>query len=103
MLDRARHDALASRRSSGSDAEHRQVVGLGSTAGENDLVRRRVDERGYLGARAIHQPSRGLPRLVHARRVAKRRAQSFVHRCAHLGVERRGGVVVGVDHGGGSD
>ena len=97
MLDRA-HDQVLLRSCVGARrAEHREIVRLGATAGEDHLGRRRVNQRRDLPARGFQALLRALPEMVDTRRVTIRLTQARHDRVQHFGRERRGGVMVEIE------
>ena len=75
-----------------------EVVRLGRAAGEDDLARRRADERGDLGARALDRFLR-LPaeRVLAARGLPNSSVKYGSIASRTRRIDRRGGVVVEVD------
>ena len=79
-------------------AFERQVVRFGGAAGEDDLLRRRVDQTGDLRARVLDRffgrPAKG---VVAARGIAELLVEVGQHRFDHARVHRSGGVVIHVN------
>src|SRR5690606_1249372 len=78
-------------------ADEGPVVGLASTAGEDDLVGGAAEEVGYLLPGTLDGLGRGPAVRVIARRVAEVRVEEREQCVAHLRQHRRGGVVVEID------
>ena len=72
VLGRDRDDVIAASAERVGAALEREVVGFGGAAGEDNLARRRADQRGHLGARVLDRLF-GLPAVgvLAARRVAE--------------------------------
>ncbi len=75
---------------------NREVVGLSTTAGENNLTRIGTDERGDLRARRLELATRRLPRAMHRRRIAAVLLEEARDGGLHLGSQRRAGIMVQV-------
>ena len=97
VLDGADDDVLARGGSGASHAEHGEVVGFGAAAGEDDLRRRRVDERGHLAARGFQPLLRRLSEMVDAGRVTIHLSEAGHGRLENLRIDGRGGVVIEVE------
>ena len=78
-------------------AENGEVVGLRAAAGEDDLRRRRVDERGHLAARGFQPLLRRLSEMVDAGRVTIHLSEARHHRLENLRRDGSGGVVIEVE------
>src|ERR1035441_10700614 len=93
MLD-GRGDDLIARL---HQAKQRQVVALGSAAGEDDLRRTAVQQLRNLLTCVLHCRACLLSLLVNGRRVAEPLEEVGTHGLKHFGKKRSGGVVVEVD------
>src|SRR5437867_10351165 len=87
--------ALGLERSGG--AEDGQIDAFGPAAGENDLARFAVKNGGDTVTSVIKYGPRLPPHMMHARGVAKHRPQIPQHRLPHLGIQRRGRVVIEIN------
>ena len=98
MLGHHRHDVVAAVAAGVRRALDRQIVRFGRAAREDDLARRRADERGDFAARAnnglVRVPAVG---VLAAGGIAEVFGEVRQHRLEHAGVDRRGGVIVEVD------
>ena len=90
-------DRAACRRGRGGRAAQGQVVGLGSSAREDDLGGRGAHEGRHLRAGVLDGGPRPLAEPVEARGVAEAAFEPGPHRLEHARVEGRRGVVVEVD------
>ena len=78
--------------------QDREVVGLGGSAGEDHLLGRGPEPRRDLPPRPLHHPARPLTQEMRPRcGIAELLRKPGVHRGQHLGVTRRGGVMIEVD------
>ena len=94
VLGGDRHQAVALCAARLERSAQSKVVGLGASAGEDDLARRRPDRRGDLLARLVDERARRAPLGVDARGVPRTVAIHARHRLGDLGVDGRGGGVV---------
>jgi methylthioribose-1-phosphate isomerase len=98
VLDHLRDDVVALLAVHFRGALDRQIVRLGGAAGEDDFLRRRVDQPGDLGARVLHRfLGRPAERVVAAGSVAELIVKVRQHCLDHARVHRCGGVVIHVD------
>src|SRR5437879_13688140 len=95
MLD-LRGDDVA-RPSRGGHALDAQVVRFRAPRGEDDLVLRHLEESGDLLASGVYALARLTAEAVHARGIAEALAEIGQHRLEHLGMHRRGCVVIEID------
>ncbi len=77
-----------------------QVGGLGATAGDHDVIRRRPQQRRHLGAGRVQRPPGLLPHGIGRRGIAVGIPQERRQRLGHLRMDRRGGIVVKIDRQG---
>ena len=87
-------DDLASSRKRLERAINREVVGLGATAGENELARLGPDKRGDLSAGSLEHPARGLPRAMHRCGIAGPRLEDARDGGLGLGASGRTGIMI---------
>ena len=97
MLDRADDQMPAAGGCQRGDAEQGHVVRLGRAPGEDDLVRRGVDQRGDPLPRLEHGFLGPLPIRVRRRRVAEGFIEEWTNRLSNLRRDRGGGVVIKID------
>src|SRR6266567_2233314 len=98
VLDGSRHDCVASllaHRSPG--AKDREVVRLGSTRCEAELVTSRAEAAGSTLTRFVERSARFASPTVRARRVSEARAEERSHRFEDLVSHRSGRCVVEVN------
>jgi len=98
MLGEAGNHMLPERHARPREAEHGEIVRLGAAARENDFVRFRAEQRREPVARVVNRRARLAPRGVDARGVAEMPLKIRPHRRENFRRERRGGVVVEIDH-----
>jgi hypothetical protein len=98
VLDRLRDDVVALLAEHFCDALDHEVVGLGGTAGEDNLFRRGVNQRGHLLTRVFHGflsgPAEG---VVAARSIPELPGEIRQHCLEHPRIDRSGGVIVHVN------
>ena len=97
MLDGAGDNVLVRGGRGARHAENGEIVGLGAAAGEDDLRRGGVDERGHLAARGFQALLGGLSEMVDAGRVTIHLSEARHHRLEDLRIDRCGGVVIEVE------
>lgn len=100
MFGRASDDVFPTpiRRTSPSEAEDCEIVGLGAAAGENDLVRLCAQESGELIAGIVNRRASPASSGVDGRRVSMKLVQKRPHRREDFWGKWGGRVVVEVDH-----
>src|SRR5262245_4693455 len=97
MFDLRGDDMTASFSLRLGDTLDRQIIGFRSPGEKSDLVRRRVQERGYLMARILYRLPRALAPLMRARGIAVDLAEIREHRLDHLVIHSRRRAVVQID------
>ena len=88
----------ASARVGASEPEHGEVIRFRAAARENQLVRFRAEQLREAIARLVHTGAGFTPSRMHARRIAVIPAKERLHRFPRRGAERRGRVVIEINH-----
>jgi hypothetical protein len=98
VLDRLGNDVVALFAVHFRDALDHQVVGFGRSAGENNFLRGRANQRSHLLARILNRFfASPAERVVAARRIPEFLREIRQHRLQHPRVHRGGGVIVHVN------
>ena len=94
MLDRGNDEMFSFSRLGAGEAHHGEVAGFGATAGENDLMWPRTEDRGKTVAGVIHRRTGTTTSRVDRRGIAEFPFEERQHRLARFWRERGSGVVV---------
>ena len=73
------------------------VVGFRATAGKNDFLGARANQRGDLFACRFHRGARLLSKSVNRGGIAELARQIGQHRIEHFRLDSRGGIVIQID------
>ena len=97
MFDLAGDDVLGGTRCIANDTENGVIVGFGASAGEDDFLRSRAEERGDLFAGCFHGSAGTLAGRVDRCSVPEVPREIGDHSVEHLRFNGSGGVVIEVD------